>query len=79
MAEVNEDSTAAQLSDLMAVHNTHGLLVINDAGRLTGIITLQDVNRANENGQPQTATAGEIYTHELVTVTPTCRYRRRWR
>ncbi|MHB8625493.1 MAG: chloride channel protein [Aggregatilineales bacterium] len=68
--QVNEGSTAAQLSDLMAAHNTHGLLVVNDAGRLTGIVTLQDVNRANENGQLQTVTAGEICTHELVTVTP---------
>ncbi len=67
---VAEDTPAAQLTMIMTRHNTHGVLVTDQAGRLAGIVTLQDIARAQENGQLDKATTADICTRQVVTVTP---------
>ncbi|MEM3404121.1 MAG: CBS domain-containing protein [Nitrososphaeria archaeon] len=43
---INEDEDLASAARLMARHRISGLPVVNDAGRLTGIITKSDITRA---------------------------------
>ncbi len=66
---VTETTPAAQLDALFTQHNTRGLLVVDTAGKLAGIVTPQDVVRARENQTLDTATTGDICTREVITVT----------
>jgi CIC family chloride channel protein len=50
--------------------NTHGMIVVDAANQLAGVVTTQDISRAAETGSLETATTGDICTREVVTVTP---------
>jgi CIC family chloride channel protein len=62
--------SASQLETEFAKTNTHGLIVLDEAGLLYGIITLQDLARAREGGDLDSCIAGDVCTREVVTVTP---------
>ena len=49
--------------------NTHGLVVVDTAGRLFGIISLQDLARAQTNVGLDGKTVGDLCTRDVVTVT----------
>jgi CIC family chloride channel protein len=64
------DSTSLQeASDVFIRTRHHGLPVVNDAGELTGIITVQDIDRAHNAGNLG-ITVGQACTHELLYTYP---------
>jgi CIC family chloride channel protein len=64
---LRESDALDAASDLFARLRVHGLAVVNDTGELTGIVTVQDLDRA-ENGDAQSV--GEICTRDLLTAFP---------
>jgi len=48
----------------------HGLPVLNAADELVGILTLQDLDKAHTDGQPDTQLVGDVATRELVLAYP---------
>jgi len=50
--------------------HTHGLVVTDTDGSLYGIFTLQDYERAREQGALDLTTVGEICTRDVISVTP---------
>ena len=63
------DTLAAAAETLISTHH-HGLPVVNVAGELVGILTLQDLDRAHTDGHFDSKTVGEVATHELVVAHP---------
>ena len=72
-------------TDFTAIHDTdsltaaaetfvrtrhHGLPVINAAGDLVGIITIQDIDQAQTDHAGETLTVGQVCTHELMVAYP---------
>jgi chloride channel protein, CIC family len=63
--------TTIPLSELQVIFSethTHGLVVVDENGLLDGIVTLQDLARAIENGGSETRTVGDICTKDVITV-----------
>ncbi len=50
--------------------NHHGLIVVDDAGLLYGIVTLHDLSRRKHAGDLEEAVVGDICTREVLTVMP---------
>ena len=67
---LHESDTLQAAADVLIQSRHHGLPVLNDAGDLVGIITLQDLDRAHADGGFQTKTAGDVATRELVVAYP---------
>ncbi len=66
---LHDTDTINAASDILLHLRSHGLPVVNSAGELCGIFTVQDIERANSEGNQQYS-VGEICTHEvLVTYT----------
>lgn len=59
-----------QLGDEFEKTHTHGLLVTDDNGLLFGVVTLQDYERAREQGDLARRTVAEICTREVHSVNP---------
>lgn len=55
--------------DRMARMHIHGLPVVNDAGELCGMLTLEDIETAHARGIPA-QTVGEICTRQLIVAYP---------
>ncbi len=55
--------------DRMARMRTHGLPVVNDAGELCGMLTLEDIETAHMRGVP-VRTVGDICTRQVVVAYP---------
>ncbi|MGQ9466281.1 MAG: chloride channel protein [Anaerolineae bacterium] len=55
--------------DRMARMRTHGLPVVNDAGELCGMLTLEDVETAQARGIPA-RTVGDICTRQVIVAYP---------
>ncbi len=66
---IREDVSVAEAARLFMVEHTHGIAVVNDEGVLTGIVSLQDVDRAQTEHHEDWA-VGEICTRELLTAFP---------
>lgn len=66
---VPETLPAEQLSAVFEKYNTRGLLVVDAAGKLAGIVTPQDVVCARDAHKLETSTTGDICTREVITVT----------
>jgi CIC family chloride channel protein len=49
--------------------NTHGLMVVDESGRLVGIVTLQDMARVLGESGLEGKTVGDIMTRDLLKVT----------
>lgn len=65
-----ESDSLSLAIDLLTRKRHHGLPVLNDAGELTGIITVQDIDRAQGNDSGIVRTVGEVCTRELLLVYP---------
>lgn len=61
---------ALQAEAEFARTHTHGLVVADTNGVLFGVFTLQDYERAREDGSLDQKTVGEICTREVISVTP---------
>lgn len=60
---------ASGLAAEFAKTNTHGLIVLDDDGLLYGIVTLQDLSRAQEEGDLNKLQVSDLCSNEVVTVT----------
>jgi CIC family chloride channel protein len=67
---VSKSMPAAQVEAALEKTHTHGLVVTDTNGLLYGIVTLQDYERAREQGSLDQKTTGEICTREVISVTP---------
>lgn len=64
---ISPDATLADAQALMAIHHISGIPVVEDGGRLCGILTHRDVRFADKSEQP----VRELMTHDaMVTVRP---------
>jgi len=64
-----ESDSISVASEVFMQTRHHGLPVVNSAGELVGILTVQDIEQVQNNGQPP-QTIGETCTHELLTAFP---------
>ncbi|RME08638.1 MAG: CBS domain-containing protein [Anaerolineae bacterium] len=59
------------LEALFLQTNSHGFPVVNEAGELCGIVSLEDFRRVSgEDGVPEHLTVDDIATHDVITVFP---------
>jgi CIC family chloride channel protein len=63
-----DDLTAASATIVAGRH--HGLPVVDDAGELVGILTLQDINRVRGEHPDDVATVGQACTRDLLVAHP---------
>ena len=66
---IPETVSLSDAANLFAAKRRHGLPVVSAEGELIGVLTLRDIDKANEAGKTN-ATVGEICTRQLVTATP---------
>src|SRR5690606_15054220 len=66
---VRADLPATALETEFEKTNTHGLIVVDRAGKLHGIVSLQDLSRAKLDGTLEGRTVNDICTHDVLTVT----------
>jgi CIC family chloride channel protein len=66
---LRETDSLAAAWEILLHNRRHGLPVMDRDGRLAGIFTLQDVDRAGENERPE-RTVGEFCTRDLITCYP---------
>lgn len=64
----SESLTAASSALFQTRH--HGLPVLNPAGELAGILTIQDIDRAQSEKNGSVTTVGQACTRDLLTVYP---------
>ena len=67
---LRESDSLSLATDLFTRKRYHGLPVLNDAGELTGIITVQDIDRAEGDNSSMVRTVGEVCTRELLLAYP---------
>lgn len=60
---------ANKLAAESAKTNTRGLIVLDEAGLLYGIVTLQDLSRAQEEKDLSNLHVSDICSHDVITVT----------
>ena len=65
---VRANLPASQLEAEFAKTNTHGLIVVDEADKLFGIVTLQDLSRARVDGGLEAKTVGDISTRDVITI-----------
>ncbi|NUO08127.1 MAG: chloride channel protein [Candidatus Brocadia sp.] len=63
---LRESDSLAIATDLFTRKRQHGLPVLNNADELTGIITVQDIDRAQDDDSSTMRIVGEICTRELL-------------
>lgn len=66
---LTEDMSLQQASDVLAVNRRQGMAVENAHKELVGMLTLQDIDRALEQGSGN-STVGEVCTRDLITTFP---------
>ena len=66
---VHQNTTVADLLDLMAKQRHIGYPVVNDSGELTGIITLEEASQVSNDKRAET-TIGQILKREPVSIHP---------
>jgi len=67
---LRESDSLSLATDLFTRKRYHGLPVLNNAGELTGIITVQDIDRAQGDDSGMVRTVGEVCTRELLLAYP---------
>ncbi len=69
---ISVDATLTELSDILTATHHHGLPVVDPEGRLWGIVTITDLDRAIAQGLPRNTRVGEIATplEKLVVAYP---------
>jgi chloride channel protein, CIC family len=66
---LKETQPLKEASDLLMKTRHHGLPVVDDSGKLTGILTVQDIDRAQTNGKGSLL-VGQACSHELFVTYP---------
>jgi chloride channel protein, CIC family len=69
MATLRESDSLAAATDLFTQTRHHGLPVVDDAGALVGILTVQDIERTQTEGNAD-RTVGMICTRDLLLAYP---------
>jgi chloride channel protein, CIC family len=64
-----EKTLLTEAAEILARTRHHGLPVVNEDGNLVGIITLQDIDHAEES-DPTALTVADVCTRDLVTTRP---------
>jgi len=68
---LNESDTISTAVDLFSKTRRHGLPVINSSGELSGMLTLEDIEKASSKGiDEENDIVGDICTRQLETVYP---------
>lgn len=68
---VSVNTTLRELADRFATSHYHGYPVLDEEGRLYGVVTLQDLERVTRNGKrPPGATVGQICTRNPLVAYP---------
>lgn len=62
---LNESQPINETADILMKTRHHGMPVIDAAGDLVGILTVQDIDRFQSNGESN-LTVGEVCSHELL-------------
>jgi chloride channel protein, CIC family len=69
-ATLRESDALAAASDLLLRTRHHGLPVVDGAGELVGVLTVQDLDRAHVDGGNTTRTVGDVCTRDLLVAYP---------
>ncbi len=67
---ISSKTPVSALGVLFDEQHTHGLVVVDEAGLLFGIVTIQDLARAMETVSVENANVADICTQDVLTVTP---------
>jgi CIC family chloride channel protein len=62
VATISMNTTLAELADIFLSSHHHGLMVLDPAGKLWGIVTLTDLERAQAENLPKSTAVAEIAT-----------------
>lgn len=69
-ATLRESDSLEAAADTLLRTRHHGLPVVNHIGELAGILTVQDIERSQTEGETAGRTVGAICTRELLTAYP---------
>jgi len=69
MPVLQEPASLETAAEVLLQTRHHGLPVLNAAGELTGVFTVQDLRRASDQGA-QVFTVGQVCTREMLTAYP---------
>lgn len=67
---LRESDSLATASEVFMRTRHHGLPVVNDAGDLVGVVTVQDLEQAQTEGLGKANTVGDICTRDLLVAYP---------
>lgn len=65
-ATLEETASLESAADLLLQRRSHGLPVVDAQGRLSGILTIQDIERAEAQSGPPSLRVGDICTREVL-------------
>lgn len=67
---IGENAPLADLRTALRKSQSRSIAVVDDHGRMTGIVSLSDLQNAYEGEQADTVTVGEICTRDVISVHP---------
>ncbi|HUG86909.1 MAG TPA: chloride channel protein [Euzebya sp.] len=67
---VKATAPVSSLQSTFVAGGSHGYPVVDDEGRLHGVVTVNDLKTRLDGRDPDVATVADIATHRVVTVTP---------
>ncbi|MFW5748165.1 MAG: chloride channel protein [Chloroflexota bacterium] len=67
---IHEAATLTELRDSFRYHHRNALCVVNDVGRLTGIVSLSDLQRVYKGVESCAMHVGDMCTREVITAAP---------
>jgi CIC family chloride channel protein len=69
-AALHEAQSLTQATAVLQERRSHGLPVVDDFGKLSGILTVQDIERAQAEAQDPPPTVGQACTREVLVAYP---------
>jgi CIC family chloride channel protein len=67
---LKEDETLHEAAEKMLRLRSHGLMVVDAGGNLSGILTLQDIQKVEETGNLENVKVGEVCSRQVITAFP---------
>ncbi|PJF21029.1 MAG: hypothetical protein CUN56_13170 [Phototrophicales bacterium] len=67
---IHEKASLTELRDSLRAYHRNALCVVDDHGRLTGIVSLSDLQQAYRGEDSYHLTVGDICTREVITAAP---------